>query len=638
MNISKQRISKILFSRCLGGFANGFKTSLMKKLLILSLTTLSFFVFNNVYAAVNFHARVSPSWQELFGLGYNPNHFYNKTVPSPTGDNYDAFNDNDSLAVPIDLPAMQKAGFNSVRIYGGSPLTVIRTIQTSGKLGMGVVWTIGMPPSSDPTKPSVYPPNSSTPNYRDFLQVLDYAKSNPSFRDQFQNTVKVIVVWNEKIFNKGMNGNLCAWIRAVGDTLHDLYGFSNIPVTTAAPTSVWLVKPGSPTGDRSDVLQAIADANQNIADTEIPILCHMYPFQWGNIYYKKVPDPSDPTKNDGLPDIDNTKPKSSYGIPAIKPHFDSATGGPNWSVNDTVNNVRLNNSIAWDIKKLNNNFKAYTISAVHMPVGKSFKIVIGETGWATSGYDKQYASYGYAVENIANLNLATGNPQQAAEYAQAVYKYCKTNSVPVMYFMAMDVPWKNGTESIVSDNAEANYGIFDTWGKMKPSVTDPAGYTFNFYPSWGTLANVAINYKDYTVMPYNPGAPIIPYTSKVKYTQGGSNLIKTFSKDIDTSSGKTFFGMNVLFITKNDTVQIFDDSNNALSPKHKLLSTVGLDPGTAPDQQPEHVGGTWDNPGMQPNYINWSNGKPKAPGVPGQYSGIFLPATKPAPFFIGHNN
>ena len=132
MNISKQRISKILFSRCLGGFANGFKTSLMKKLLILSLTTLSFFVFNNVYAAVNFHARVSPSWQELFGLGYNPNHFYNKTVPSPTGDNYDAFNDNDSLAVPIDLPAMQKAGFNSVRIYGGSPLTVIRMIRQAG--------------------------------------------------------------------------------------------------------------------------------------------------------------------------------------------------------------------------------------------------------------------------------------------------------------------------------------------------------------------------------------------------------------------------------------------------------------------------------------------------------------------------
>ncbi len=359
----------------------------IKKIIIPLLAVLGILSISYVYGSHNVRAASPSSWKDLFGLGYNPNHFYNGKV-QPTTTDYDSFNTHDNLIVPIDLPAIQKAGFNSVRIYGGSPLTVIRTIQTSGKLGMGDVWTIGMPPSSDPTKPSTYPPNSSTPNYRDFLQVLDYAKSNPSFGLQFQNTVKVIAVWNEKIFNTGMNGNLCAWIRAVGDTLHNQYGFSNIPVTTAAPTGVWLGEPGSPTANRSNVLQAIIDANQNTV--EIPVLCHMYPFQWGNIYYD----------SSGKPDIDSSVPKNKYGIPAMRLHT-NAGGGSQWSIYQSVNDVNLENSVAWDINLLKVNFGKYERS---LGTSKNFKIVIGETGWSTSGYDQAYGSYGYVLENPNNLS------------------------------------------------------------------------------------------------------------------------------------------------------------------------------------------------------------------------------------------
>jgi hypothetical protein len=363
---------------------------------------------------------------------------------------------------------------------------------------------------------------------------------------------------------------------------------NKIPITTAENANIWLGKYNSPTANRQDVLQAIVNANPGL--TGIPVIAHMYPFQYGCQYYG----------SNGAPVSDPTHP-GKYS-PQIKP----GTRTPlNWTIAQTVTAQGLQQSVAWYMGKLGQNLNTDPNSyAKRIGGGIRFDIVIGETGWASGGFDTNYDSYQkYVINNSTNKDLVTGTKADAAAYAQAVYAHCSTNNIPLMYFMAMDVPWKPGSENGI-DNAEAFYGIFDTWGQIKPTTGSN-----NFYPPTGPSASAPIDYRNYTVMPIAMDANPC-YEFEVHYNQGGIHVV-------DTSPAGRTYGANSPFTSLailaglNSKVQLYRNTKT-ISTVHNL-TVVGTS--TDPQNINSHIGGKWTPEGYE-NQVEWGDKYIKLPKVP----------------------
>jgi len=85
------------------------------------------------------------------------------------------------------------------------------------------------------------------------------------------------------------------------------------------------------------------------------------------------------------------------------------------------------------------------------------QLIIGETGWATSGSDP-------------NCPLSIFNTQNAATYLSTVISWAATNNVEYYTFEAYDEPWKSA-----NGNWEGNFGLWDSSMNIKPNISSVLG-------------------------------------------------------------------------------------------------------------------------------------------------------------------
>jgi glucan 1,3-beta-glucosidase len=108
--------------------------------------------------------------------------------------------------------------------------------------------------------------------------------------------------------------------------------------------------------------------------------------------------------------------------------------------------ININDSIDYFNNKLN---KLQNINNLY-----NKKIIIGETGWSSNGFNKK---------------ASEANKQNHATYFINFYNYIRNLNIEYFYFSAFDEPWKN-IQNNDTEDVESHFGLFYENGIMKEEI------------------------------------------------------------------------------------------------------------------------------------------------------------------------
>lgn len=248
-----------------------------------------------------------------------------------------------------------------------------------------------------------------------------------------------------------------------------------------------------------------------------------------------------------------------------------------WGVKvaDAVSDAKTAHSIAWYLAGLKTKYP-----------GRS--IMITETGWATQGTDPNYASQ------------TPGTISDAETYCQDLYSYVKTNKIPLLYFMAFDVPTK--VPASPSD-AENHYGVFtDTCALKETTANKPALKLLPDQSYSSDCKGCSANQAIFTFVGMNNTAQP-SFTITYQLTSTSSSITLTVSTQNRANESTTPWPTITLQVGSTVTL------SGGASGKTSTNTVASINT--------NHSGGTWGTAtGDADAGVNWATGQ-----------NVFLPAT-----------
>ncbi|KTD34721.1 thaumatin domain-containing protein [Legionella moravica] len=361
----------------------------------------------------------APSFNQLIGVDYNPNHYTN-SYPFNFHDVFYTGTLNNPAATNVyaELQQLQNAGFTTVRSYQTEPYSWIDIIKQAHALGMQVIYEAVIPQLPSDTNYPGCPVGVGALNYIPCAQQTLQAVVNEVTPAVFESTVSLVFAGHENYCEAGNTiapcnnpvvSNIGYLTSAVMDLQTTIAGLGLSTPVSSALISGNLVTPSSAIS--ADMQTLITQYSANA-----PLGFDPYPFQWGV-------SPA----NAGV----WTPPLSTTSQPT--------------------------NSLAWDYIQVVGSANPPALPAAP---GQPFYtpgrvLLMAETGWATAGTTNGYAcnSPGPCAPSVAN----------ATTYFQTLYQMNTSNFVNtsgysngVLAFEAYDEPAKPGP------TAEQNYGLFDS--------------------------------------------------------------------------------------------------------------------------------------------------------------------------------